>query len=107
MWPGWGLVAPSPDGRWLLLEDAETSCGTATWADFLPASGGNLVPAMPDAQTTEALGWLSDSTALIAVQAYGCAGGPPDGIYRVWPGLTSTQHELVVSAAASDATLWG
>ena len=103
----WGLVSPSPDGKWLLLEDQMSSCGTATWADFLPAGGGHLTRALPQAFASEALGWLSDNTALVAGQTTGCAGAPPAGIYQVWPGAQVPTPQLVVAANSEDATTWG
>jgi hypothetical protein len=103
----WGLVSPSPDGKWLLLEDQMSSCGTATWADFLPAGGGQLVRALPQAFASEALGWLPDNSALVAGQTQGCAGGPPAGIYQVWPGSLVPAPQLVLAANAEDATTWG
>lgn len=103
----WSLVTPSPDGKWLLLEDKEGACGVATWAYFLRSSGGRLVEALPQAFASEALGWLPDSTALVAGQTQGCAGSPPAGIYRVSPGSSRAATQLVVAANAEDATGWG
>lgn len=102
----WGLVSPSPDGKWLLLEDQMSSCGTATWADFLPARGGKLARALPQASASEALGWLPDSSALVAGQTQGCAGSPPAGVYQVWPGSLRVP-QLVFAATSEDATTWG
>jgi hypothetical protein len=103
----WGLVSPSPDGKWLLLEDQMSSCGTATWADFLPANGGQLTRALPQTFASEALGWLPDNSALVAGQTQGCAGSPPAGIYEVWPGSLVPAPQLVLAANAEDATTWG
>jgi hypothetical protein len=103
----WGLVSPSPDGKWLLLEDQMSSCGTATWADFLPANGGSVTRALPQAFASEALGWLPDNSALVAGQTHGCAGSPPAGVYQVWPGNLAPAPHLVLAANAEDATTWG
>jgi hypothetical protein len=84
------------------------ACGIATWADFLPSHGGSLVSAFPTSDTTDALGWLPDSTALVAAPT-GCEDSVP-GIYRVWPSAEPQNPdppELVLAAHAQDATLWG
>ena len=57
----WNFVQPSPNGKWLLLEDTSDFCGNPTWADFLPAGGGSLQPAFPGPSVSEALGWLPDN----------------------------------------------
>ena len=103
----WGLVQLSPNRKWMLLEDQWSSCGTASWADFLPSTGGRLVSAFPAAYVSEALGWLPDNTALVAAQTEGCAGSPPAGIYQVWPGDQSPSPQLVFGAVTEDATTWG
>jgi len=103
----WVFVAPSPDGRTLLLEQDIFSCGNDPQAYLLSTSGGDLRPAVPalDAQS-EPIGWLRSGTALVALQSGGgCDGSPVSGIYRVDP-LTGDDR-LVLSAAAYDATVWG
>jgi hypothetical protein len=104
---GWDLVQRSPDGKWLLLEDAFGACGLATWADFLPSRGGQLESAFPEADSSQALGWLPDSTALVAVQTTGCDGSPVGGVYQVWPGNWTEAPQLIFAADALDATTWG
>jgi hypothetical protein len=105
----WFFTQASPNGKWLLLEDDYGACGIATWADFLPSSGGRLISAFPGAYTSQALGWLPDNTALVAAQSEGCEGAASAGIYQVWPGNTSLgpPPRLVFPAAVQDATTWG
>jgi hypothetical protein len=101
-------VQPSPNRKWLLLEDAFGACGTATWAEFQPSSGGALVSAFQDAQSSQALGWLPDNTALVAVQTNECDGAPVGGIYQVTPGSwPAPLPQLVFPAETYDATTWG
>lgn len=113
MHPGWGLASPSADGRWLLLEDETESCGTATSAYVLPATGGNLIPVLQDSASTQALGWLpgETDTALVTVRGEGCDATPPSGIYTAHPYLDSATEsvatQLVIQARAQDATTWG
>jgi len=108
---GWGFLAPSPDGRTLLLERDEFGCGVYPQVAFLPVRGGGLEspvqPSAEEAVESEPLGWLRDGSALIAVQRTGgCEGVPRSGIYRVWPGGTRPM-ELVVETSGTDATTWG
>lgn len=103
----WVLVAPSPDGRTLLLEQDIFSCGNDPQAYLLSTSGGDLRPAVPalDAQS-EPIGWLRSGNALVALQSGGgCDGEPVSGIYRVDPLMGDVR--LVLSATAYDATVWG
>lgn len=106
----WVFVEPSPDGKWLLTQDAYGACGIATWAYFVRAGGGGqLIPAFPGAYTSEALGWLPDNTALVAAQSEGCDGSPTSGIYQVWPGNPTFEPppQLVFPGFVFDATTWG
>jgi len=107
---GWYFVQPSPDGKWLLLEDALGACGTATWAEFQHGNGGPVFSAFPDAVSSQALGWLPDNTAIVAAQTVECDGAPVGGIYQVtpaanWAGGPSAQ--LIFPAVTQDATTWG
>ena len=110
----WNFVQPSPDGKWLLVEDSAGFCGNPTWADFLPAGGGALQAAFPGALTSEALGWLPDNSALVAAQPQGCP-GPAGGIYQVYPPEPSPPadpnlsggSQLVFAGPVVDATTWG
>ncbi len=104
---GWYFVQASPNRKWLLLEDAFGACGTATWAEFQQGSGGPLSSAFPDAVSSQALGWLPDNTALIAVQTNECDGAPAGGIYQVTPGNWVLSPQLVFPAETQDATTWG
>jgi hypothetical protein len=105
----WLLVQPSPNGKWLLLQDAFGACGLVTWAYTLPSRGGSLRSAFPGAYTSEALGWLPDNTALVAAQSEGCEGNSTAGIYQVTPGDPSFQPPplLVFAGYVFDATSWG
>lgn len=105
----WIFVQPSPNGKWLLTQDAFGACGLATWAYFLPARGGSLVSAFPGSYTSEALGWLPDNTALVAAQSLGCEGPQTNGIYQVWPGnpVFEPAPQLVFQGSVFDATTWG
>lgn len=104
---GWYFVQASPNRKWLLLEDSFGACGIATWADFQQGNGGPLVSAFPDAMSSQALGWLPDNTALVAVQTSGCDGAPAGGIYQVTPGNWAPAPQLVLPAEAQEATTWG
>lgn len=104
---GWYFVQSSPNGKWVLLEDAFGACGVATWAEFQPVGGGGPVAAFPDAVSSQALGWLPDNTALIAVQTTECDGAPAGGIYQVTPGNWVPSPSLVFPAETFDATTWG
>jgi hypothetical protein len=103
----WNLVQQSPDGKWLLLEDSFGACGIATWADFLPSGGGQLQSAFADATSSQALGWLPDSTALVSVQTSDCAGAAAGGVYEVWPGNWTNAPELVFAGDVFEASTWG
>jgi hypothetical protein len=104
---GWYFVQASPNRKWLLLEDAFGACGTATWAEFQQGNGGPLVSAFPDAESSQALGWLPDNTALVGVQTNECDGAPTGGIYQVTPGNWVLWPQLVFPTATQDATTWG
>jgi hypothetical protein len=103
----WVFLQPSPNGRWLLAEDAYGACGIASWAYFLPSHGGELAFAFPAAYISQALGWLPDNTALVASE--GCGGGSTSGIYQVWPGNAQFVRppQLVFPGYVGDATTWG
>jgi hypothetical protein len=105
----WTFLAPSPDGRTLLLEQDVYACGTARTAYFLPASGGKLEPVVSYPwNQSEPLGWLRDGSALVAAQSDAeCEGMPESGIYRVRPEAGMRIPELVVGTSSQDATLWG
>jgi hypothetical protein len=105
----WVFAQPSPNGKWLLLQDAYGACGIATWAYLLPSRGGSLLSAFPGAYTSEALGWLPDNTALVAAQSEGCEGNRTAGIYHVTPGNPNFEPapELVFPGFVFDATTWG
>lgn len=111
---GWYFLQPSPDGKWLMLEDAMGACGTATWVDFLPANGGRLLPGFPGPYVSEALGWLPGDTALIAAHSNDSCGPEQSGIYEVVVGEAPTGDPnsgqgswLVFAGDVSDATTWG
>ena len=109
-WEGWGFVAPSADGRTLLLEYDIFACGLYPQAAFL-RTGSRLEFPVPDPADSgvksEPLGWLRDGSALIAVQNQnGCEGAPRSGIYRAWPG-GKRPLELVLETSGTDATIWG
>jgi hypothetical protein len=106
----WTFLEPSPNGRTLLLEQDQYACGTSRQTYLLSAAGklepvtGRVLGA-EDVQS-EPLGWLSDNTALVAVQNdNGCEGTLRSGIYRIWP--KSDWGQLVVATSSEDATLWG
>jgi hypothetical protein len=105
----WTFLAPSADGKRLLLEYSVYACGTSRQAFFLPVGGGSLQPAVADASSqSEPLGWLSDGAALVAAQSSSdCEGASSSGIYQSWPGVTSPASQLVVATSGQDATLWG
>ena len=102
---GWAVLDPSPDGRWLLLEQDLYSCGTASTAKLVRSSGGTPIPAIPRTRRSYALGWLPDNTALVAAQSRGCDPPPPAAIYQVRPGGRPSA-ELVIATDAQDATAW-
>jgi hypothetical protein len=106
----WTFLQRSPNGRWLLLEEANETCSPYTLAEFLPARGGQLALGFPRSNTSsEALGWLPDNTALVAGQPQACGGNGPEGIYQVRPGTGSAPpaHQLVFAGNAFVATTWG
>jgi hypothetical protein len=104
----WVFAQPSPNGKWLLLQDAFGACGLPTWAYFVPSRGGPLWSAFPGDYTSEALGWLPDNTALVAAQSEGCEGNQNDGIYQVTPSNpTFPEAQLVFAGDVFDATTWG
>ena len=105
----WVFAQPSPNGKWLLLQDAYGACGIATWSYFVPTRGGGpLWSAFAGAYTSEALGWLPDNTALIAAQSETCEGNQTNGIYQVTPSdPTYPQSQLVFAGDVFDATTWG
>jgi hypothetical protein len=106
----WTFLQLSPNGRWLLLENANETCSFYTKAEFLPARGGGsdaeVFPGSPT--SSEALGWLPDNTALVAGQPQACGGSGTPGIYQVRPGTASSPstYQLVFPDMA-DATSWG
>ena len=108
---GWGFLAPSPDGRTLLLEDDEFGCGIYSRAAFLSTRGGGglqfPIPQSSDsAIESQPLGWLQDGSALLAVQNNeGCEGQLKSGIYEAWPGETRPP-QLVLETSGGDATTW-
>jgi hypothetical protein len=107
----WTFLAPSPDGRQLLLEYSVYACGTSRQSYFLRVGSGTLQPAVPDSSAqSEPLGWLRDGTgsALVASQSTAeCTGAEASGIYQTWPGIVAPASQLVVSTSGEDATLWG
>lgn len=106
----WTALQPSPNGRWLLLENANEICSTFTKAEFLPARGGRLAEVFPGSPAdSEALGWLPDNTALVAGQPQTCGGSGPAGIYQIRPGTTGSPstYQLVLATYGADATTWG
>lgn len=107
----WTFLQPSPNGRLLLLEEANETCSLYTKADFLPAHGGGTLalvfPGSPN--DSEALGWLPDNTALVAGQPEVCGGSGPAGIYQVRPGTADSPstYQLVLATSGAQATTWG
>jgi len=102
----WLFLAPSPNGRTLLLEQDIFGCGLGQNAYFLPARGGTLSKAVADPRVqSAALGWLRDGTALVAVRDGECEGALHSGIYRERPGRP--WDELVLETTSDDATVWG
>jgi hypothetical protein len=100
----WTFLAPSPDGKTLVVERSEYACGVSREAFFLPATGGRLAPVFFESGQSEPLGWLRDGSALVAFQNEECEGSLGNGIYAVRPDGTP---QLVVSAYTYDATTWG
>jgi hypothetical protein len=104
----WVFVQPSPNRKWLLLQDVTGACGGPTWAYFLPTKGGPLWQAFPGNYFSEALGWLPDNSALVAAQSQGCEGNPTSGIYQITPSNpTFPNEQLVFPGYVFDATTWG
>jgi hypothetical protein len=105
----WPFLAPSPDGRTLLLEEDFSSCGTHEFADALPLGSGVLLPILGGGQA-EPLGWLPFSQweeALVAGLGNGSeeCGSAPDGIYDVYV-RPEASSSLIVATNVADATMW-
>ncbi len=91
----WTFLQPSPDGRWLLLEDTIEACSVATWVEFMPAHGGSFSEIFPgSSMSSQALGWLPDNTALVEGEPAACGGGGPAGIYQARPGTAGSPPAL-------------
>jgi hypothetical protein len=105
----WAFVQPSPDGRWLLLEEANETCSYYSWAEFMPARGGNLAPIFPGSPINSVpLGWLPDNTALVEGAPQVCGGSGSEGIYQVRPNDTGARPAYqLVFPGISDVTTWG
>jgi hypothetical protein len=104
----WAFAQPSPNGKWLLLQDVSAACGLPSWTSFVPTKGGRLWPAFPGDYFSEALGWLPDNTALVAAQSQGCDGNLTSGIYQVTPSDPAfPEAQLVFPGYVFDATTWG
>lgn len=114
----WPFLAVSPDGRTLLLEEDESSCGTYTGSYFLTLGTGALIPTMNPpvglqtqiASTpfdSQPLGWLPakfEEALVTGLGAgFGDCGDEPVGIYDVFP---SGGSYIVAATNVGDATTW-
>jgi hypothetical protein len=105
----WTFLQRSPNGRWLLLENANETCSYYTLAGFMPAHGGSFTEVFPGSSTNAvAFGWLPDNTALVFGAPQSCGGNGPVGIYQVRPETASSPstYQLVFPSEA-EATTWG
>jgi hypothetical protein len=104
----WTFLQPSPNGRWLLLEETAEACSTYSWVEFMPAHGGRLASIFPGSPvSSSALGWLPDNTALVEGAPQACGGSGAEGIYQVRPGTGSHPAYQLVFPDLGDATTWG
>jgi hypothetical protein len=115
----WPFLAVSSDGRALLLEEDESSCGAHTGSYFLTLGTSVLIPTIDSplglqnqiASTpfdSQPLGWLSEKKfeeALVAGlgAGFGDCADQPVGIYDVSP---SDGTYIVAATNIGDATTW-
>jgi hypothetical protein len=105
----WTFLQPSPNGKWLLLEDSTEACSFAWWVEFMSVRGGSFSELFPGSNMSSfALGWLPDNTALVEGAPATCGGGGPAGIYQARPGAAgSPQARQLVFPDWGEATTWG
>jgi hypothetical protein len=100
----WTFLAPSPDGRTLLLGQAIYACGADRRTYFMAARGGPLRPAAGDITANSVpIGWAAGGLALVALE-HGECGSSSDGIYVAYP---DGEDYPVVKTSGEDATSWG